>query len=606
MRRRVLAIGALLVALIPLTPTAEAAAATAATGARCTIVGTSGDDVLVGTSRRDVLCGRGGDDVLRGRGGDDVLDGGSGRDRLDGGSGADTLLGERGSDQLTGGSGADRLSGGSGNDKLAGEKGDDTLAGDSGDDRISGDAGRDLARGGSGADVLRGGTGDDALLGGSDRDALFGEAGNDDLNGEAAPDDLDGGEGTNWCTVDAEDTQKKCKYDRTGPEATELTVEPGSVDVTDSEGPVVLRVHVVDDTGVDNVVVEQVGGAAPVRLAQRVAGTVRDGWWEFTSVTPRFARPGAYDVNVQMFDRVGHSAARVFSGRLTVINRDPDTTAPLASDVQVWPVAVDVRGADATVRIDVRITDNKAGLESADVALVWTNPTGAPVLADSARGSFTRTSGTEQDGRYTATVVVPRGATGGTWSPEVRTWDRVGNQHTWLGDALFDDRSRYWAGGGPADQSRLPGGSLQVTGSALDTTAPAFSEVRVVEPVIDTLATAATVTLEVHASDGGDGVRNVQADFVGNALFFSGSGVLVEGTPADGWWRVQITFAQGVAPGRYVLRNLFVGDRSNIGLWGSPASDTSGTPSAPAERYRTAAGQAWDGAITVVENPAVG
>jgi hypothetical protein len=93
---------------------AQATVMYAANGARCTKVGTSGNDVLIGTSGRDVLCGLGGNDRLVGGAGDDVLDGGSGNDSLSGGNGRDTLLGGAGNDDLDGGAGADRVRGDTG------------------------------------------------------------------------------------------------------------------------------------------------------------------------------------------------------------------------------------------------------------------------------------------------------------------------------------------------------------------------------------------------------------------------------------------------------------------------------------------------------------
>jgi Ca2+-binding RTX toxin-like protein len=57
---------------------ARADAVTTSSGTRCTVVGTSGDDVLIGTSGRDVICGLGGDDTIKGRGGNDLIDGGRG------------------------------------------------------------------------------------------------------------------------------------------------------------------------------------------------------------------------------------------------------------------------------------------------------------------------------------------------------------------------------------------------------------------------------------------------------------------------------------------------------------------------------------------------
>lgn len=83
----------------------------------CTIVGTSGDDVIDGTPGNDVICGGDGNDIINGMGGDDVIFGGFGNDTIRGGAGRDTLIGGYGSDYLVGGSGHDRADGGPGNDR---------------------------------------------------------------------------------------------------------------------------------------------------------------------------------------------------------------------------------------------------------------------------------------------------------------------------------------------------------------------------------------------------------------------------------------------------------------------------------------------------------
>ena len=112
---------------------------------KCTIRGTSGDDVLAGTPEDDVICGL------------------SGNDRIYGGGGDDVLYGDGGDDVLYGEEGADRLEGGAGNDRLGGGAGNDTGLGGSGDDRVVGDEGADTLTGGAGRDVLNGGEGDDLL-----------------------------------------------------------------------------------------------------------------------------------------------------------------------------------------------------------------------------------------------------------------------------------------------------------------------------------------------------------------------------------------------------------------------------------------------------------
>jgi TolB protein len=95
------------------------------TGRRCTVIGTSGNDVLMGTTGEDVICGLGGNDVLDGRGGDDLLDAGPGNDRVVGGAGDDTMLGGAGADRMLAADGfRDSVDGGRGIDSGRVDPGD--------------------------------------------------------------------------------------------------------------------------------------------------------------------------------------------------------------------------------------------------------------------------------------------------------------------------------------------------------------------------------------------------------------------------------------------------------------------------------------------------
>jgi Ca2+-binding RTX toxin-like protein len=135
---------------------ADASFATQRQPARCTIVGTSGNDVLAGTAGRDVICGLGGNDrIVAGAGndlvyggpGDDVIRAGTGRDLLDGGPGRDRLYAGPGDDVVQGRAGNDVVLGGSGRDRLFGGLGADVF--------FARDGQRDLVSGGLGADRAR-------------------------------------------------------------------------------------------------------------------------------------------------------------------------------------------------------------------------------------------------------------------------------------------------------------------------------------------------------------------------------------------------------------------------------------------------------------------
>lgn len=96
-----------------------------ALGARCTIPGSAGPDLIGGTSESDVICARGGNDIVYGRGGHDLLVGGNGADRLYGGGGSDRVVGGRGNDSFYTRDGVrDYLSGGPGRDRARRDRAD--------------------------------------------------------------------------------------------------------------------------------------------------------------------------------------------------------------------------------------------------------------------------------------------------------------------------------------------------------------------------------------------------------------------------------------------------------------------------------------------------
>jgi Tol biopolymer transport system component len=212
----------------------------------CTIVGTTGDDVLRGTSGGDVICGRRGDDTLIGKGGNDILFGEAGDDGLQGGVGADAMDGGTGADTVdyhtagnsvsvdlrtdtVSGSDADgdiifhfeNATGGPLIDQLTGDGADNVLDGRGDDDILTGGGGADTLIGGDGVDSidyqdspaavtvdLAAGTGSggdaagdsidgvEAVLGSAFDDTLTGDGNDNFLLGMGGADQLDGGAGT--------------------------------------------------------------------------------------------------------------------------------------------------------------------------------------------------------------------------------------------------------------------------------------------------------------------------------------------------------------------------------------------------------------------------
>jgi len=215
-------------------------------GARATIVGSEGDDVLRGTPERDVIWGGGGDDTILGSLGNDVLCGGPGSDLIHGGRGNDLADGGAGDeDRVIGDLGDDKLMGGPGDrDEVAGSLGIDTINGGPGDfDYVHGDYGYDRIDGGPGkgdvasfatdvgagpdgrggvrvelarhrargdghdrlfrVESVEGSAFDDVLVGNGQANAIEGGAGDDVIRGGGGRDEIFGGQGSDRCTAAA-------------------------------------------------------------------------------------------------------------------------------------------------------------------------------------------------------------------------------------------------------------------------------------------------------------------------------------------------------------------------------------------------------------------
>ncbi|HEV2755416.1 MAG TPA: calcium-binding protein [Actinomycetota bacterium] len=128
-------------------------------GAKATIVGTNGDDVILGGPGRDVIVALGGDDDVYGLEGHDALCAGAGDDRLDGGPGVDFVASGDGADEASGGGGSDFVAEDHALSSLADTGADssaDSFSGGGGDDIIADDPGEDVLDGGPGTDTFFG------------------------------------------------------------------------------------------------------------------------------------------------------------------------------------------------------------------------------------------------------------------------------------------------------------------------------------------------------------------------------------------------------------------------------------------------------------------
>jgi hypothetical protein len=557
---------------------AEATSYFAANGARCTIVGTIGNDVLRGTPGPDVICGRAGNDTIFGGGGADTIDGGYGSDRLYGGPGNDTVYGGYGSDNLDGGLGANVLQGGPGNDVLDG---------------------------GPDGDLEHGGGGDDTLRGFGANDKLYGDAGSDDLDGGGGVDLNNGGTEVNYCTLDGIDVPLvNCKYDTEPPSAVNVVVTPPVVDVSNGPATITVTFTGLDDTGIQ---IPYVSSIAPLRGAEQpFAGTVRNGVWRATGQVSRYTPAGVSPVDIQLIDRVGRHGGG--SGEFTIVDTNPDVSPPQVLALTASPTTVDTRTVAATVTVRAHITDVGSGVSAPNLGFCPYSPSGSQ--GSCAWAGPTPATGTINDGWWQTTIPLPRRSLSGGWEIAVWVSDRANlTPGYWNPPDLYQ---RFCLDVPTCDSSQheLPAGAGQFTVLGVDDPQPPTIEsFAVSQRSVDSVPASTKLTFDVHAHDpDGDGVTGVEVDLYpigpwsdsAPRLFSTWVNAPISGTKADGTWRVPLTVPQGFPPGKY-LASLEFTDTSHYAYATPPPPD--GTPvSPPTQELGPAQLGDWDGVVTIVDD----
>jgi len=276
------------------------------TSVKCTITGTSGDDVLTGTSGKDVICGLGGNDLITGSAGDDIIYGGAGNDKIIGGTGADQIFGQDGNDSLVGDLGSDKVDGGSGNDQIFGGEGNDQLNGSSGKDLILGD---------TGSDTISGGSGQDMVSGGPNRDYIT---------------STDGQDTCSWDRTDK--ITGSCLFDKTAPKIESLSSSGLSFEAGTTA---IFRWRTSDASGVEDSWLN-IGGPSGwvtkwcgfVVSTKLVEGTTKNGVVQAKCDIPKTAPNLEYSVFLSSRDFMGNVATSSQGISFKVFGGSEDITAP--------------------------------------------------------------------------------------------------------------------------------------------------------------------------------------------------------------------------------------------------------------------------------------
>ena len=368
----------------------------------CTVIGTTGNDVLNGTEGNDVICGKGGSDTISGLGGNDTIYAGSDPDSL-------MALRSFSQSKFDGlnvrsavvDSSADIINGGDGNDKIYGSDGNDTIFGNAGVDTVSG------------------GAGNDTINGGDENDVLIGDSGNDTIDGGNGINKCSGG--TNWW-LEADVLNRDTCGDMNSPHL-QSVVGPASVDTSSGYVDVEVNISAIDDlSGISCIFVVLIGPNNQMiqnGCASRISGDAMSGQFLATLRLPRYSQMGNWRIDVEKDDSSGIQEWAQGQGNVNQTGVG-DTSPPLFSNL-TFPNSLNTFSSSQVVSIEFDGSDNLSGIDCMFVTL--SGPSNQLIQ----NGCATLQSGTNLSGRYLMQLTLPRYAQSGEWSIDIQPSDNAGN-----------------------------------------------------------------------------------------------------------------------------------------------------------------------------------
>ena len=267
---------------------------------------------------------------------------------------------------------------------------------------------------------------------------------------------------------------------------------------------------------------------------------------------PQSSEAGTWPAFVYLWDMAGHQqwldnatlAGMGFPSTLTVTGQSGgDTTPPVLTSFDLDPKSVNVASSDATVTINLHVTDDLSGFANANVTFV--SPSG-----QSQSVSATLTTGTSLDGDAQATLTLPKASEAGTWSvSSVDAYDADGN-HQPLDTAALS------ALGFPTSLT------VSDTPQLTDTTPPVLVSFDFTPKSVDVTNGDATVNFNLHVTDDLSGYSWGYAYFYSPSYgqYAYGYFYLAAGTPLNANLQGTLTLPQNSEPGDWTVSGIYLVD----------------------------------------------
>lgn len=309
-------------------------------------------------------------------------------------------------------------------------------------------------------------------------------------------------------------------------------VTPVTADVTSAPATITAAVRLTDATGVSSVAISirhEQSGQSYLSSARLSSGTSQNGVWSGTFRLPQGSAGGAWTITLYpASDTLGNSMQGFRTIRTVQITSGvTDVAPPVYVSAHVTPLSVDVSKASAHITAAVRLTDATA-VEGATMSIRHVSS------GQSYMSSARLASGTPQNGVWSGTFTLPRGAAAGTWTISLYpARDTLGNQMRRFTDIR----------------------NVQVASAvAVDTAPPVYVSAHVTPTSVNVVNGSATVAAAVRLTDQ-TGVADVTLSIRHGATgqSYLQSARLASGTAQNGVWQASFQIPKGAAPGAWTV-----------------------------------------------------
>ncbi len=214
-------------------------------------------------------------------------------------------------------------------------------------------------------------------------------------------------------------------WDNTGPELVQLTIDPPSIDVSESDKTADVAALITDDlSGVEwvNVQFKSPSGSKYIYTYLRRDGTTDI--WKGKAPFPQYSEAGTWKISADMWDKINNhrqlDSAQIPSGSstgITVFSSKSDTSAPVLISLMINPTSIDTRSSEASVDVEATVRDDLSGVHR--VGVWFASPSWDRSFAQLTRDGTTDT--------WKGVVTFPQNSEGGTWKISADMLDNIGN-----------------------------------------------------------------------------------------------------------------------------------------------------------------------------------